>query len=108
SPEVRQDGVFWLSQVPGDKSIGLLEEILKTSKDEETLDKAVFAVSQHNSARAGQILRDYAMNDAAPEEIRDKAIFWLGQQNNADNAAFLRTLFGKLTNEDLKEKVLFS
>jgi HEAT repeat protein len=108
SPEVRSQGVFWMSQVPGDKAIGLLEEILKTSKDEEVLDKAVFAVSQHNSARAGQILRDYAMNEAAPVEIRDKAIFWLGQQNNADNGAFLRTLFARLTNEDLKEKVLFS
>jgi HEAT repeat protein len=109
STEVRADAVFWLSQVPGEKSITLLEQILKTaSMEEEVLEKAVFAISQHRSSRAGQILRDYAENAAAPTELREKAIFWLGQQNNAENAAYLRTLFTRLTDEELKEKVLFS
>src|SRR5207245_9740443 len=71
-------------------------------------DKAIFALSQINNARAAQILRDYATNERASDEAREKAIFWLGQQRSPENAAFLRGLYAKVTGEDLKEKVIFS
>src|SRR4029078_1753553 len=38
----------------------------------------------------------------------EKAIFWLGQRSSTENTQFLRTLYSRLTNEDLKEKGLFS
>jgi HEAT repeat protein len=41
--------------------------------------------------------------------LRDAAIFSLGQQGDgAKNAQFLRDLYGKLTNDALKEKIMFS
>jgi hypothetical protein len=40
--------------------------------------------------------------------VREKAIFWIGQHPSADNAQFLRGLFTRLRDGDLKEKVLFS
>ena len=40
--------------------------------------------------------------------MREKAIFWLGQRRSTENTEFLRTLYSRLTNDDLKEKVLFS
>jgi len=71
-------------------------------------DKAIFALSQHRSERAGAILRAYAERRDAPEELREKAIFWLGQRRSAENAQFLKTLYGKLENDELKAKVIFS
>jgi len=104
--EVREQAVFWLSQVPG--STGLLEEILKGNSDENIKEKALFSLSQQNEPRAQQILRDFAMRESEPEDLRDKAIFWLGQRRSTENTEFLRGLYSRLTNQDLKEKVLFS
>jgi HEAT repeat protein len=106
--ETREQAVFWLGQVPDEKAVDLLEQILKTSKDEDLQDKAIFALSQHQSGRGASILRDVAMRDGASDELRGQAIFWLGQRPSAENNEFLRTLFTKLNNDELKDKVLFS
>ena len=107
--EVREQAVFWLSQVPGEETVAALDSILRDPKtDPEIQDKAIFALSQHRSARAGAILRAFAERRDAPSELREKAIFWLGQNRSADNAQFLKDLYKKLENDDLKEKVIFS
>ena len=106
--EVRQQAVFWLSQVPDERAVDMLEDILKNSKDEELQNKALFALSQHRSGRGSAILREFATKDGAPTELRAQAIFWLGQRPSQENNDFLRTLYTRLTNDELKEKVLFS
>jgi TolA-binding protein len=107
--EVREQGVFWLSQVPGDETVAALDSILRDSRtDPDIQDKAIFALSQHNSSRSGSILRAYAERRDAPEEMREKAIFWLGQRNSPENAQFLKDLYSKVENDDLKEKIIFS
>ena len=106
--DVREQAVFWLSQVGSAKATVALDSILLNSTNADLQDKAVFALSQIDSPEAGRMLRDYAERAGAPEEVREKAIFWLSQQGDGANAGYLRTLYGRLTNEDLKEKVLFS
>jgi HEAT repeat protein len=107
-PEVRRQAVFWLSQVGTDRAVGALDSILRFSKDPDIQDKAVFALSQHDSPRAQQALRAYAERAEVPDAAKEKAIFWLGQKETPDNAIFLRSLYGKLKNKELKKKVLFS
>src|SRR3989441_139096 len=106
--DVRQQAVFWLSQVPTERAVALLDSILRTTTDEELQDKAIFALSQQHSPRAGAALRAYAERADASTDSRAKAIFWMGQQRSAENAGYLRGLYAKLTDEDLKEKVIFS
>ena len=106
--EVRQDAVFWLSQVPDERAVDMLQEILRNSKDEELQKKALFALSQHRSGRGSGILRDFAGRNEAPTDLRADAIFWLGQRASQENNDFLRALYGRLTSEELKDKVLFS
>jgi tetratricopeptide (TPR) repeat protein len=104
--EVREQAVFWLSQVPG--STGLLEEILRGNADENIKEKALFSLSQQNEPRAQQALREFALRESENSDLREKAIFWLGQRRSSDNTEFLRNLYSRLTNQDLKEKILFS
>ncbi|HEX6576247.1 MAG TPA: HEAT repeat domain-containing protein [Gemmatimonadaceae bacterium] len=106
--EVRQQAVFWLSQVRDERAVDMLEDILRNSKDEELQNKALFALSQHRSGRGSAILREFAVRDNASTELRGQAIFWLGQRNSQENNDFLRTLYGRLNNAELKDKVLFS
>jgi len=104
--DVREQAVFWLSQVPG--STGLLEQILQGNGDENIKEKALFSLSQQSEPRAQQILRDFALRESESSALREKAIFWLGQRRSSENTEFLRSLYSRLSNEDLKEKILFS
>jgi len=106
--EVREQAVFWLGQTRDDRAVDMLQEILQKETNYDVLDKAVFALSQHRSARAGTILRELAQRDGAPRKVREQAIFWLGQQRNGDNGALLRSLYTRVREEALKEKILFS
>ncbi|HEU4557143.1 MAG TPA: HEAT repeat domain-containing protein [Longimicrobium sp.] len=108
SQEVRGQAVFWLSQTGTDRALAAIEEILRTSRDPQIQEKAVFALSQHRSPRAAQVLRAYAERDGVPDNLREKAIFWIGQRPSQENAEFLRTLFGRLRDEEQKGKVLFA
>jgi HEAT repeat protein len=104
--EVREQAVFWLSQVPG--STGLLEQILRGDGNEGLKEKALFALSQQSDPKAQQILRDFAIRESEDSDLREKAIFWLGQRRSTENTEFLRNLYARIGNEDLKEKILFS
>jgi len=107
--EVREQAVFWLSQVPGEETVAALDSILRDPRtDPEIQDKAIFALSQHNSSRSGAILRAYAERRDAPQEMREKAIFWLGQRHSSENAQFLKDLYARMDNDDLKDKIIFS
>lgn len=107
--EVREQAVFWLSQVPGDETVAALDSILQSPKtDQEIQEKAIFALSQHRSPRAAAILCTYAGRKDRPEDLREKAIFWLGQRGTAENQQCLRDLYKSLDDSDLKEKVIFS
>jgi HEAT repeat protein len=107
-PEVRSQAVFWISQVPGERAASVLSGILRSSSDMELRKKALFALGQSHSEQATQLVREYAGDAAQPAVLRETAIFWLGQKNGAQNVQFLRDLYGKLTDDGLKEKLLFS
>lgn len=106
--EVREQAVFWLSQVGTERSVAALDSIVRTSTDPNLQEKAVFALSQEGSPAAINALRAYAERSDVPDDAREKAIFWLGQSGTPDNAVFLQSLYGRLQNEELKKKVLFS
>jgi HEAT repeat protein len=106
--ETREQAVFWLGQTRSDRAVTLLEDILKNSTNNEIKNKAIFALSQHQSARAGQILRDFAERESENEELREQAIFWLGQNRSEENANYLKSLYGRVKKDALKEKIIFS
>ncbi len=106
--EVRSQAVFWLSQVSGLEAVAALRDILATSTDRELQEKAIFALSQHEGPAASQALRTYAGRTDVPDELRSNAVFWLGQQGSSENAAFLRDLFGRAADRELKNRIIFS
>lgn len=106
--EVRGQAVFWLSQVDSPRATAALDSIAVASKDPEIQEKAIFALSQQDNAEARQALRHYAERADISEELRAKAVFWLGQSDDPENGTFLRGLFGRVKDEDLKERILFS
>ncbi len=105
-PEVRQNAVFHLSQVRTPEAVNALDSILQNSTDRDLQERAIFALSQHNSDRASEILRAYAQRTNAPKELRSYAIQWLGQKRG--NSQFLREIYPRLDDQDLKDRALFA
>ena len=105
--EVRDQAIFWLSQVEDDRAVGMLNDILKSSHDSRIQDKAIFGLSQHHSGKGFPILRDFVEHGNASDEIRGKAIFWLGQ-GKAGGGDYLRSLYTRVHSDELKDKIIFS
>lgn len=106
--EVREQAVFWLSQVGTERSVSALDSILRGSNDVELQKKALFSLSQTSGDRGQATLREIAAQESANSEVREQAVFWLGQKRSADNVAFLKQLFGKTKNEEIRDKIIFS
>jgi HEAT repeat protein len=107
-PEVREQAVFWMSQSHDPRVTGMLDSIVTHEGDRRVREKALFALSQQNDPRALATLRRFAEQDAAPEDLREKAVFWIGQEHGDSSQAYLKQLFARVTNQDLKEKILFA
>ncbi len=105
--EVREQAVFWLSQARGAEALDALASILQETDDPELQERAVFAISQHGSERAVELLRAYAERPGADREVRANAIFWIGQNGRAGGARYLRELYGRLDDAELKERAIF-
>jgi HEAT repeat protein len=108
SPEVREQAVFWLSNVRDPRVVDLLAEMAMNNSDAAIQEKAIFSLSNTRSERASQILRDIAQRETASKNAREQAIFWLGNRRDAQATEFLKSLYGRLTDKDLKDRVIFS
>ncbi|MBK6780805.1 MAG: HEAT repeat domain-containing protein [Gemmatimonadetes bacterium] len=70
--EVREQAVFWLSQVESPKAVAALDLIVQKSTDVELQEKAVFALSQQRGAQARSALRAIAERKGyAPRHPRE-------------------------------------
>ena len=107
-PGVREQAVFWLSNVRDPRVVDMLADMAANNSDPAIQEKAIFALSNTRSERASQILRDIAQRENASKGAREQAIFWLGNRRDTAATAFLRGLYPRLTDREMKEKVLFS
>jgi HEAT repeat protein len=108
SRSVREQAVFWMGQVRTDRAVAALEEIATSSPDMELRAKAIHPLHEHGSPRAAAVLRRLAESAQTPEKVREQAIFWIGQRESQENADFLRSLFARINDDDLRKKILFS
>jgi hypothetical protein len=105
--EVRDQAIFWLSQMDDDAAVGMLDNILESSHDDRIQDKAIFGLSQHHSGKGLTILRNFAENEANSDNARGKAIFWLGQ-GHSEGSQYLRSLYPRVRSSEIKDKIIFS
>ena len=106
--DVREQAIFWLSQSRSARAAELLDSILVHSDDQGLREKALFALAQQSGGDGVAKIREFAARDDIPPELREKAVFWLGQTDGSANTTFLQQLFGRVTDQNLKEKILFA
>ncbi len=106
-PELRTQAVFWLSQVEDPKVVTILDSIATHPGDESVRERALFSLSQQSDTRGLDALRHAAESEDMPSELREKAVFWIGQSGGASSVKYLKDLFARTKNDEIKEKVLF-
>ena len=106
-PSVRAEAIGYLARQPGDRVVDALEDLLRTSSDERVQRSAVRALMGHESPRARRSLRSLIERADAPEQLRREAILsFERERSSAEDAAYIRSLYGRLESERLKEAVI--
>jgi HEAT repeat protein len=120
---VREGAAVALAHAPGGMGVPALVAAASGRPDAGgadawVRDRAVFWLGNARDPRARATLRTLAAADTAPETVRAQAIFALGHlDRDADgdagdgavgNAAFLRTLYPRLTAERLQDRLIQS
>ncbi|MGH7504117.1 MAG: HEAT repeat domain-containing protein, partial [Longimicrobiales bacterium] len=106
--EVREQATFWLSQVQDDAAVDALARILAGNASPSVQQKAVFALGQHRSERAAEILRQYAMRSDLSDELERHVVFSLAQSRDPENVAFLRELYQRADDRQVKQQIIVS
>lgn len=106
--DVRADAVLWLSRVPGEQTVSMLEGLMTNGESSEQVQRAALrALAAHGAPRARQVVRSVAERNDASEKLREYAISALdGKDATAEDAAFLRGLYPRLTSERLKRSTI--
>jgi HEAT repeat protein len=104
---VRGEAINYLSRQPGERVVDALEDLLRTSNDERVQRFAVRALSHHESPRARRSLRALIERTDVPEQLRREAIgSFERERSSAEDAAYVRSVYGRLESEKLKESVI--
>jgi len=108
SEDVREQAVFWLSQVGGDRAVEILRDYAaRESAPEDTREKAVFWLGQKNEGDNAAFLRDL-YGRVTPADLKEKILFSLSQMHSSENTRWLMDLAVNSREDiDLRKKALF-
>lgn len=105
--ELRVDAVNYLSRLPGDNALSTLEDLMRNSNEREVQRAAVRSLSSTENTRARSTVRMIIERSDVSEELRAEALSSFSKDRSTpEDAAYLRTLFGKMQSERLKNSVL--
>ena len=105
--DVRKEAVRWMGEIRTDRVVSVLDSVLRATNESGIRDAALWALSEHRSPRAREIIRRYASAAATPEEGRYRAIVMIGQNSGkSEDGEFLASLYPKLTNRKAKQAVI--
>jgi HEAT repeat protein/TolA-binding protein len=104
---VRTEAINYLSRTPGDAGVNALEEMLRTEQDERVQRAAIRALMASDNSRARASMRTLIDRKDAPLSLRVEAINSFNlDRATTDDAAYLRGLFAKADNDQLKNAIV--
>jgi len=99
--------VYWLGSVDADSSVACLDGIFERGGD-EVRKSLVFVISQHSTPRSFDFLKKAALGAGYGREVRKDAIFWVGNSKDARSLDLLKDIYGRTSEQELKEQVIFA
>jgi HEAT repeat protein len=81
SPQkTREDALFWLGQMRGERGARFLADVIHDDPNEEIREKAIFSLSQSEASWAADTIARTGREDRSGK-IRQEALFWLAQMD---------------------------
>jgi hypothetical protein len=78
--KTREDALFWLGQMRGERGARFLAEVIHGDTNEEIREKAIFSLSQSEASWAAETIARTGREDRSGK-IRQEALFWLAQMD---------------------------
>jgi HEAT repeat protein len=105
---LREGVIMTLGQLRDGAGVPPLIEMTKRDDDSHWLrERAIFWLGNADDDRARATVRAIASSDTVARDLRDRAIFALGfLDQRGGNGPFLRTLYGRLDDKQLKDKII--
>jgi TolA-binding protein len=107
SYEVRSSALDFLSRLPGDEALGVLDALARDASDERMQRTAVRALARSPSPRARQVVRALVERSETPERVRYEAIAAFDKERStSEDIAWLRTLYTRSTDSRFKGRLV--
>ncbi len=78
--KTREDALFWLGQMRGERGARFLAGVIQDDPDDEVREKAIFSLSQSEAPWAAETIARTGREDRS-HKIRGEALFWLAQMD---------------------------
>ena len=105
--EVRGAAIDWLSRVPSEEVLPLLDDLARNSDDERIQRAAIRALVSHPSARARQMVRAFVDRNDSPERLRLEAISAFDKERStSEDVTWLRGLYARTDSPRIKQRVV--
>ena len=96
-----------LGLVPAREAVDYLASVANADAGKGS-EHAIFPMTLADSVDIAPRLAGIAENESRSEGLRGQAIFWLGQTRSGKSGDYLRALYRRIRNEDVKDKVIFA
>jgi len=108
SYEFSDASVYWLGRATNDESLALTEKNFESAGSREHLQSAlIFTAGCHVSPKAPDFLKKAALGNYTGK-VRESAVFWLGNYGDARSLGYLKEIFAKTQDTDVKKHIVFS
>lgn len=105
NPELRQQALYGLSHTGRDEDIiAIAMEILKTDKDPQMLETALFTLARTEGEVPDKVFMDLINNPQADEDLRTQALYFAADRGQLD-IGFLKQIYAKAESRDMKQQV---
>ncbi|MFN2498619.1 MAG: tetratricopeptide repeat protein [Pyrinomonadaceae bacterium] len=104
---IRVTAIVGMKNSENEKVLSLLEDLATNSDDETIIAASLFALSEHNGARATEILRQVSLK-AKTLKARKQALHFFSQRGVAGVVDSLIQMYDMEKDEAIKAQILFS
>jgi hypothetical protein len=105
--ETREQALFWLGQMRGERGARFLADVIRKDTDEEIREKAIFSLSQSEAPWAAETIARIGREDRS-EKIRGEALFWLAQMDAPKAPDTILEAIEKDPDLDVRKKAVFA
>lgn len=104
---LRTQAAFWLGSAHGRKGYEAVRDAIRSDRDPDFREEAVFALSESDEPEAEQELIRLAHEDR-DREVRGQALFWLAQKAGKRVGAAITEVIENDPDTDMKKKAVFA